>query len=277
MIDAIACATDFSEASHTAFAHALRLAVAARCRLDLLHVRSGKAADAWGSFPHVRDSLASWRLLPEGVPPEAIFAMLGVSVRKVEIHHHDAVSGIARFLISHRPDLLVVATHGQGGVADWLKGSVSEALARETHLPALFVAERMRPFVDAATGALSLGPILVPVAETPPPRRALLRLAALLEGLRGETQCACHFLHVGKQQPGSLDGLLPDAFASSGARVSVVEGDLIETLLDTARSLEASLIAMPTTGHDGFLDALRGSTTERILHRADCPLLALPA
>jgi nucleotide-binding universal stress UspA family protein len=34
---------------------------------------------------------------------------------------------------------------------------------------------------------------------------------------------------------------------------------------------------MATHGHHGFLDALRGSTTERVLHDATCPLLAVPA
>jgi nucleotide-binding universal stress UspA family protein len=34
---------------------------------------------------------------------------------------------------------------------------------------------------------------------------------------------------------------------------------------------------MTTQGHTGVLDALRGSTTERILRRASCPVLAVPA
>jgi nucleotide-binding universal stress UspA family protein len=33
---------------------------------------------------------------------------------------------------------------------------------------------------------------------------------------------------------------------------------------------------MTTEGHDSMLDMLRGSTTERVLRGARCPLLALP-
>jgi nucleotide-binding universal stress UspA family protein len=33
---------------------------------------------------------------------------------------------------------------------------------------------------------------------------------------------------------------------------------------------------MATEGHQGFLDALRGSTTERVLRGALCPVLAVP-
>ena len=40
--------------------------------------------------------------------------------------------------------------------------------------------------------------------------------------------------------------------------------------------LRAGLIAMPTAGQKGFLDALRGSTTERVVAQARCPVLAVP-
>jgi nucleotide-binding universal stress UspA family protein len=34
---------------------------------------------------------------------------------------------------------------------------------------------------------------------------------------------------------------------------------------------------LPTAGHHGFLDAWRGGTTEHVLQRALCPVLAVPA
>jgi hypothetical protein len=34
---------------------------------------------------------------------------------------------------------------------------------------------------------------------------------------------------------------------------------------------------MPTAGHQGFLDVLRGSTSERVLRHAPCPVLSIPA
>jgi nucleotide-binding universal stress UspA family protein len=34
---------------------------------------------------------------------------------------------------------------------------------------------------------------------------------------------------------------------------------------------------MATEGRHGFLDAVRGSTTERVLREAGCPVLAVPA
>jgi nucleotide-binding universal stress UspA family protein len=55
------------------------------------------------------------------------------------------------------------------------------------------------------------------------------------------------------------------------------EGDIIEVILQTARATEADLIVMSTEGHNGFLDALRGSHSEQVLRQCACPLLAIPA
>jgi nucleotide-binding universal stress UspA family protein len=38
----------------------------------------------------------------------------------------------------------------------------------------------------------------------------------------------------------------------------------------------AGLIAMPTEGRHGLSDALFGTTTERVLHEAPSPVLAVP-
>ena len=54
-------------------------------------------------------------------------------------------------------------------------------------------------------------------------------------------------------------------------------GDVIETIVATARGTRADLIVMTTDGRNGFLDALRGTHSERVLRAAPCPLLAIPA
>jgi nucleotide-binding universal stress UspA family protein len=54
------------------------------------------------------------------------------------------------------------------------------------------------------------------------------------------------------------------------------EGDALEEIVKLAAAPPADLVVMTTAGHHGFLDALRGSTTERVLRRVGCPLLAIP-
>jgi nucleotide-binding universal stress UspA family protein len=52
---------------------------------------------------------------------------------------------------------------------------------------------------------------------------------------------------------------------------------VVDTILAVARERAADLIVMTTEGRSGFLDALRGSTTERVLRSGALPLLAVPA
>ena len=63
----------------------------------------------------------------------------------------------------------------------------------------------------------------------------------------------------------------------AGHGSTVRQGEVVEQILQVAAERSADLIVMTTQGHHGFLDALRGSTTERVLHGARCPLLAVPA
>ena len=44
----------------------------------------------------------------------------------------------------------------------------------------------------------------------------------------------------------------------------------------TAKSSAANLIVMTTDGRNGFLDALRGSHSERVLRHSPVPVLAVP-
>lgn len=53
-------------------------------------------------------------------------------------------------------------------------------------------------------------------------------------------------------------------------------GNVVNEILGAARDWDADLIAMSTAGHQGFLDALRGSTSERVLRQAPCPVLVVP-
>jgi nucleotide-binding universal stress UspA family protein len=270
LIQSIAHPTDFSETSAGAFSHALRMALATKSRLYLLHVRERGSRDAWTSFPHVRELLARWGLMGLHEPPSNIEAKLGIKVMKVEIQHHNPTSGLFEFILSHRPDLIVLATHGREGLYRWLSGSVSEEIARRTHIPTLFIGPKSQGFVDPVTGQMRLERVLVPVAHDPSPVRSLSILASLLEPL-GIFSAAIHFLHIGDQPP--------EIEAASGDNrqggVNVMEGPVVETIVRVAQECHANMIAMPTAGHKGFLDTLRGSTTEQVLRQAPCPLLAI--
>jgi nucleotide-binding universal stress UspA family protein len=53
-------------------------------------------------------------------------------------------------------------------------------------------------------------------------------------------------------------------------------GDVVQSIVDAALEYDVDLIGMPTAGRHGIFDALRGSTTERVIRHAPCPVFAVP-
>lgn len=265
MIRSIAHPTDLSREGAAAFEHALSLAVANRCHLDVLHVRGPGERSEWKKFPHVREVLQRWGILEPGAQIEDIQAETGVSVSKIDIRDSDPILGLSRFLQGHPSDLIVVRSHGRAGLERLLASSVSAELAWETSIATLILGPQARPFVDPATGRIDIATVLVPVDHEPAPADALTALQSLLEGLEVELD----FVHVGADPP-----LLLDA-RQMRRPVRTLGGSVVEALVAEAR--QAGLIAMPTAGRQGLLDALRGSTMERVVSAAPCPVLAIPA
>jgi universal stress protein A len=75
-----------------------------------------------------------------------------------------------------------------------------------------------------------------------------------------------------------VEATLPERVRqASHLRMEVTVADPSEGILQTARRLKAGLIVMGTHGLGGFRKLLLGSTTERVLRRAEGPVLAVPA
>ena len=144
-------------------------------------------------------------------------------------------------------------------------------IARRSRSMTLFVPAEGRPFVDPATGKISLRRILLPVDLKPDAGEAVVR-ATRVATILGDSEVESEFLHVG-------EGSVPPVAKPEGEqwrfRESVLSGPVVETIL--SRAQEADLIVMPTDGRDGVLDAFRGSFTERVVPEAPCPMLAVSA
>ncbi len=267
--------TDFSDLSGAAFAHALRMAVAAKCKLYLLHVVQGDA-DRSAGFPNVQRLLAQWGLCEPHDTPSEILKNLGLAVENislVSLKQQNPALGIVGFLDQHPCDLVVAATRGRDGLDHWLKGSVSESVFRRAAIPTLFVTHGARSFVSQVSGDVRLRRVLVPVDFSPPPGpaiEAIQRFGRLMAG----ADVTVHLVHVGSAAP-PMEGALPRA--SVLPPVMLRTGDVVKSVIDAAVEYDVDFIGMPTAGHHGVLDALRGgSTTERLIRHAPCPVLAMP-
>lgn len=265
--------TDFSALSMNAFVHALKLSLAGRCRLYIVHIADAADRHEWHSFPHVRQTLTRWGLLAPNASPAEIGPRLGVDIAKVEITQGDPADRIARFLAGHPAEMMVLSTHGRSGLPRWVKPSVAEAMARRSHMQTLFIPEGCKGFVDPGTGVLSLDHVLLPVDHKPAPLAAIQKTQELCRLLGAAPRF--HVLHVGTQAPVASIST-PQHRQPVTVPIELRQGNVVEAILGAAMEKRADLLAMATAGRHGLLDALRGSTTEQVLREASCPVLAIP-
>ncbi len=265
--------TDLSAASGVAFAHALRLALAARAELDLFHVTPQKGEPDWAEFPGVRNTLHRWGV-PAGSAPQPGAHETGLRIGKIVGVAADPVRSVLEYIERHPTELVVLATHRRDGIDRWFHKAVAEPIARASGETTLFLPEGVKGFVSPDTGAVTLRHVLIPIDHAPAPQTAVDATSALLEGL-GCTQTAATILHVGDARD-MPPVKLPRSSGQTWEQITR-GGEPVEAIVQAATERVTDLVVMTTQGRDGFLDALRGSTTERVLHRAPCPLLAVPA
>ncbi len=268
-------ATDFSEASEVAFAHALALALVHEARLTLVHVGPlrGDRFD-WSRFPGVRPRLAAWGLLREGADKRDVARELGIEVEKVVFDGRHPAGTLINRIDTEVPDLLVLARRASHHGFERLRGSISQAVTRAALVPTLVVPDGARGFVGLADGSLHLRRALVAVDREPDPRPAIARAAGLL-GLLAGAGSEVELFHVGTaaDMPDIADAELPNARLRRLAR----EGVPADEIAGRAAEIDADLLVLANAGRSGFKDALAGSVTERVLARTATALLAVPA
>ena len=271
IIDSILHPSDFSAASEVAFAHALKAALITKAQLTVMHVSPGMTTE-WTDFPGVRDTLARWGLLPQDSPRSAV-PTLGIDVRKVLAHDRDPVKSVLAFLERHPADLIVLATHQHEGRSRWLRQSVAEPVARQAGQMTLFIPHGVEGFVSRHDGSVSLQNILIPIAPIPRAQPAMAAAVRLVHRL----QCpAGTFTTLFVGAPGDAPAVRCPTVPGWQWNCIVRSGDVIDAIVQMAGYMATDLIVMATDGRNGFLDALRGSHSERVLRRTPCPLLAIP-
>jgi nucleotide-binding universal stress UspA family protein len=265
--------SDFTEGDRSAFLHALRIAVAAKSQLQLLHVRAKGERISWADFPHITKTLQDWGVLPPAATHSDV-KEFGLEILKIQHTGEHVLSQIERFAAEHHPELIVLATHQREGIDRILHRSLAEPIARDSKLMTLFVPRRAKGFVHLDTGEVRLKNILIPVERSPSPQVAIDAAMLFAETL-GCMDVHFTFLHVGSDE--DMPAINQPLRCCWTSESRAWKGETVENILHTAKTINAGLIVMATHGHHGFLDALRGSTTERVLRAASATVLAVPA
>jgi nucleotide-binding universal stress UspA family protein len=268
--------TDFSPASEVAFAHALKIALGSKAELEMIHVapRPARAEKNvhWTDFPAVRATLARWGILPVAATRDEV-AKIGIRVKKLVERGSNPVGAILDYCGDYPPDLIVLATHQRDGLARWTHKSVAEPLVRRSGVMTLFVPRSGKGFVSLLTGEICLRKVLIPVNHDPNGQVALDEAYFLASGL-GVEEARFDLLHVG--DTGKFPTLhLPQHPGWTWEEV-ILEGDPLTRILEREAEWAPDLVVLATRGRLDFLDALRGSTTARVVRGAHCPVLAVP-
>jgi nucleotide-binding universal stress UspA family protein len=212
-------------------------------------------------------------MLPLDSPKEAIFS-IGLDVQKIATPRHDPTRAVLHYLRKHPHDLIVLATHQRDGFDRWTHKQVAEPIARRSGEMTLFIPHGSEGFISLESGAASLRNILIPVDHSPDPQIAVDSAVSLARTLE------CHgmsftLIHVGEE--GRFPEIITPQREMWQWRKLYKQENVERQILQAAHDCRADLIVMTTQGHHGFLDALRGSTTEQIVRNSKCPVLAVPA
>lgn len=272
-LDNIFHPSDFSAASEIAFAHALKLALAARATLRILHVSANVVDVEWADFPGIRRTLERWGVIPPGSSRSAV-AKLGLRPKKILAPGEDPVDATLPYLRRRPADLIVLATHQRDWLGRWSHKAVAEPVARRSGAMTLFVPHEGKGFISVEDGSVGLKRILIPIDKEPRPQAAVDAAAGLALAL-GCGEVFFTLAHVGDAR--DMPALLAPRHEGWKWDWTVRRGNVVEQILQAETACSADLIALTMRRHQGFLSALRGSTSERILRGAHCPVLTIPS
>jgi nucleotide-binding universal stress UspA family protein len=131
----IVVATDFSEASEAALAYGRDLARAFGATLHVLHVAGNVIAAAIGVEGYTTDFVALQREVEESARKhlDALVTEQDrqiLTAKTIVLTSNSPAQSIVSYAKDAHIDLVIVGTHGRGGMAHLLMGSVAERVVR---------------------------------------------------------------------------------------------------------------------------------------------------
>jgi nucleotide-binding universal stress UspA family protein len=279
----ILAATDFSEVSTCALRHAVLWAQSYHAALTVLHAQDFPPVGAdpyFGSYSLPSLTEATEEALRQHLAEYvAQHVPSGVDVR-TELIGGSPPSVIEEYAASSQVDLVVLGTHGRGGITRLLLGSVAERTLRLAHSPTLIVRQ-----IEGPGSARSVGHVLCPVNYTDVARVAFehacsvartfgARLTAVFAVEPQEGYLSPGALRAAEEQ---LRAWLPVENATECQMQPIVRhGDAGEQVITLAREANVDLIVIGAQ-HRRFVDTtVLGVTTVRVTRHAPCPVLVIP-
>ncbi len=285
---------DFSPASRHGVAFAAILGERFQSRLHLLHVIEPPLLPQWG-YAHLarRDAklshAAAERMLQfpaeSGIDPQLICS--------TDILIGEADNKICEAAAKNSSDLIVLASHGLGGLPHVVLGSTAESVVRRAPCSVLTVRDCTIRETGAGTPRFGLKRILVTTDFSNESKKAFPYAVALARRFDASlvllTVVPAH-LPMGLGQIGSVyeeKRLLAEAHEQMPqfrqaefdpelhVETLVLNGGPAHEICRTAATLSVDLIVMATHGRTGLRHLVLGSMTEHVVRHSPCPVLAV--
>lgn len=276
-IKSILFPTDFSDYSNRAFGYAASLAEAFGARLIMMHIEEFLESDP--------------------ANPEHSFAALEqfkgeIETEKIVLRGHAPYKHILDLSRDKKCDLIVMATHGRNVLSQFfLGGSVAEDVARFSTIPVFVV--KVDPAEAPEKYTRRLNEILFPTDLSLVSSRAFPWAVQFAERFNAKLLA----LHVIDDESSDfykskgisrddadfkprVETLLRDYIAALPGAQSVTSFHIAEGRAESeierfAEQQGADLIVLASHGQSGLQEEVMGSTTERVIRRAPCPVMAV--
>jgi nucleotide-binding universal stress UspA family protein len=291
----ILCTTDFSDYSNQTIAYGVAIAEEFGARLLVSHVIDLQFAAIYGTVHFLPPDLQTQcidtaleriRALMEGkgVPWEAVVAT------------GPPADEIARIVTERSVDLAISATHGRAGLKRFVLGSVTERLMRSLTCPLLVVRDISPELMPDPSRGLRFKKVLVG-CDFSPASNAALEYGL---GLAQEFEAELHLLHIieplvysdfmaaslSEAQGDSSDikvrldrrltGLVTEEVMNwCRVKTAVIAGRSFEAIIDYAGENNIDLVVLGVRGHGVVETLFLGSTTDRVIRKAQCPVLSV--
>ena len=221
----------------------------------------------------------------------------------VHIHvHNTSVKNVSKSISEHskelNQDLVILCTHGNGGLHDLLYGSIAQQVISLGNTPVLLI----NPSQKKINVLTKFENFLIPLDGNAEHEHALEYSSILAKMCNAKINLLVAIPHFGNMSgeltpanrllPGTtslmLDMIVPDAkeylhhiqegLEASGLKVSTnaSRNDPVKAITDTAKKVNADLIILGTHGKKGAEAFWEGSVSPRISKLSKIPLLLVP-
>ncbi len=294
-IQNILCTTDFSDFSNHAIPFGISLAREFGAKLYLCHVIDISSTAMYGEG--FADPFEQQKRISD-YAEDHLHELIGDTPIDWEpiISVGNTADDIARVAKEKNADLVVSATHGRAGLKRVILGSVTERLMRTLPCPIFVVRSQEKSLATPVTGEIRMKKILVGCDFSPDSSLAFQYGLSLAQ----EFQSELHLAHVIEpavykdmlKQSGEeneayekdlreklteqLTGTIPEeVYHWCNPKTVLLAGQAHEELVKYAVVHKIDLIILGVRGHSLVETLLVGSTTDRVVRQAPCPVLSV--